>query len=265
MVSGSSLTIGQLAAHTGVTVRAIRHYHARGLLPEPPRDASGYRRYGAPAVVDLVRIKTLADAGVPLARIGQLLDAGPAEFAEAVTAIDQALQARIRQLQRHRRRVARLAQGERLFLPDDIIDILDRLRALGVSEQAVQMERDGWILGSALLAPQLIAAWASQKRAQLDDPGFQRLYLAFDQARDWDPADPRLEQLAARARDWAAGHRDPQAEAPEPSTGLSVAVSLITAQFAEASPALRRLADMAEEQGAATTGRHTPGAAPDRR
>ena len=37
MVSGSSLTIGQLAAHVGVTVRAIRHYHARGLLPEPPR------------------------------------------------------------------------------------------------------------------------------------------------------------------------------------------------------------------------------------
>ena len=26
------LTIGQLAGHTGVTVRAIRHYHQRGLL-----------------------------------------------------------------------------------------------------------------------------------------------------------------------------------------------------------------------------------------
>jgi DNA-binding transcriptional MerR regulator len=264
-VSGSSLTIGQLAACTGVTVRAIRHYHARGLLAEPPRDASGYRRYGAQAVVDLVRIKTLADAGVPLARISQLLDAGPEEFTEAVTAIDQALQARIRQLQRHRRRVARLAQGERLFLPDDIIDILDRLRAMGVSEQAVQMERDAWILGSALLPPKLIAGWASQKRAQLDDPGFQRLYLAFDQARDWDPADPRLEQLAARARDWAAAHRDLQAEAPKPDAGLSVAASLIANQIAEISPALRRLADMGEEQGAATTSGHSPGTAPDRR
>jgi hypothetical protein len=38
------LTIGQLAAYTGVTVRAIRHYHQRGLLAEPGRDASGYRR-----------------------------------------------------------------------------------------------------------------------------------------------------------------------------------------------------------------------------
>ena len=72
------LTIGQLAGHTGVTVRAIRHYHQRGLLAEPERDASGYRRYGATAVVDLIRIKTLSDAGVPLARIQELLTAQPA-------------------------------------------------------------------------------------------------------------------------------------------------------------------------------------------
>jgi hypothetical protein len=43
------LTIGQLAAYAGVTVRAVRHYHQIGLLPEPERDASGYRRYGATA------------------------------------------------------------------------------------------------------------------------------------------------------------------------------------------------------------------------
>ena len=71
------LTIGQLADYAGVTVRAVRHYHQRGLLAEPARDASGYRRYDANAVVDLIRIKTLADAGVPLARIEELLAAGP--------------------------------------------------------------------------------------------------------------------------------------------------------------------------------------------
>ncbi|HUZ52311.1 MAG TPA: MerR family DNA-binding transcriptional regulator [Streptosporangiaceae bacterium] len=48
------LTIGQLAAYAGVTVRAVRHYHQIGLLPEPERDASGYRRYGATAVVSLI-------------------------------------------------------------------------------------------------------------------------------------------------------------------------------------------------------------------
>ena len=69
------LTIGQLAAYAGVTVRAVRHYHQIGLLPEPERDASGYRRYGATAVVSLIKIRTLADAGVPLSQIGRMLDA----------------------------------------------------------------------------------------------------------------------------------------------------------------------------------------------
>ncbi|MGO9079436.1 MAG: MerR family transcriptional regulator [Streptosporangiaceae bacterium] len=245
-MSPSSLTIGQLAAHVGVTVRAIRHYHALGLLPEPARDASGYRRYDAQAVVDLIRIKTLADAGVPLARIGQLLGAEPAEFSEAVTDIGRALAAKIRQLQQHRRRVAQLAQGERLFLADGIVDILERMRAMGVSEQSVRMERDGWILLSAL-SPELAAGWAGQKKAALDDPDFQRLYLAFDQARDWDPADPRLEQLAARALDWVTQHPDMQAEVPEPSAGLSAAAGLIAAKLGQDSPALQHLADMARE------------------
>ena len=85
------LTIGQLAATAGVTVRTVRYYHQVGLLPEPERDASGYRRYGAQAAVDLVRIRTLADAGVPLARVDALLRARPAEFAAAIGDIDSAL------------------------------------------------------------------------------------------------------------------------------------------------------------------------------
>ena len=59
------LTIGQLADYVGVTRRAIRHYHALGLLPEPERTASGYRSYDAQDVVELHRIKVLTDAGVP--------------------------------------------------------------------------------------------------------------------------------------------------------------------------------------------------------
>ncbi|HMO11607.1 MAG TPA: MerR family transcriptional regulator, partial [Actinotalea sp.] len=82
------LTIGELAAYAGVTVRTVRHYHQVGLLPESERDASGYRRYGATAVVQLIRIRTLADAGVPLARIAGMLDADDATFGEAVGRID---------------------------------------------------------------------------------------------------------------------------------------------------------------------------------
>ena len=131
------LTIGQLADYVGVTTRAVRHYHQRGLLPEPERDASGYRRYGAQAVVDLIRIKTLADAGVPLARIQALLGAEPEQFAQGIAQIDRALRTRIRDLQRQRHRIAELAAGDRLFLPDEVVALLDELRRLGVSQREI--------------------------------------------------------------------------------------------------------------------------------
>src|ERR671919_1790671 len=110
------LTISQLAAHVGVTVRSIRHYHQIGLLPEPERDRSGYRSYDAAAVVRLIKIRTLADAGVPLARVQELLDAGPEEFSDGVQEIDKDLRAEIRRLQGTRTRLARLAAGDHLAL-----------------------------------------------------------------------------------------------------------------------------------------------------
>src|SRR5271156_2921025 len=103
------LTISQLAAYAGVTVRAVRHYHQVGLLPEPERDASGYRRYGATAVVSLIKIRTLANAGVPLSSIAELLQAGPAAFGEAVQRIDGRLRDEIGRLETSRKQIAQLA------------------------------------------------------------------------------------------------------------------------------------------------------------
>ena len=80
-------------------------------------------------------------------------------------------------------------------MPADIADLLDRLRAIGVNDQTIQRERDGWILLAAA-APLHVRLWAKEKTASLDDVEFQRLYLAFDQAQEWSPDDPRLEQLA---------------------------------------------------------------------
>ena len=136
------LTISQLASYAGVTVRAVRHYHATGLLPEPERDRSGYRRYDAAAVVELVRIRTLADAGVPLSRVRELLGAGPEEFEAAVQQVDRRLRAEIRERQVHRERIARLAAGDSLALPPEAVAYLERLRAVGVPERMVEAERD---------------------------------------------------------------------------------------------------------------------------
>ena len=169
------LTIGQLATYAGVTIRAVRHYHAVGLLPEPQRDRSGYRRYGAASVLRLIRIRTLAEAGVPLARVHELLDADADTFAAATAVIDGDLRRQVRELQEHRRRIARLASGDSLAVPREVLDYLELVRATGAPEAMVRAERDAWILVAARW-PQRIPAFMADKTAQLADPQVVRLY-----------------------------------------------------------------------------------------
>ncbi|MBT2423711.1 MerR family transcriptional regulator [Streptomyces sp. ISL-22] len=189
------LTIGELASYAGVTVRAVRHYHAKGLLPEPERDHSGYRRYDAGAVVELIKIRTLAEAGVPLGRVRELLQADEEDFAAAIADIDKRLRAEIRERQRHRERIARLASGDGLALPPEVVEYLDRLRALGVDERIVQVERDGWI-PLAALSPERIPEWMARKREQITDPRFVGFYRVLGQALDRTDDDPLLVELA---------------------------------------------------------------------
>ncbi|MFI1284156.1 MerR family transcriptional regulator [Streptomyces sp. NPDC020858] len=226
------LTIGRLAATAGVTVRTVRHYHHVGLLPEPERDASGYRRYSAQAAVDLIRIRTLADAGVPLARIDALLHAQPTEFAAAVADIDAALQRKIDQLTESRRRIAELDSGERLVLPLEVVAILDRMRGLGISERRVRLERDAWILMQAL-DPQVMPQRIRDKNAGFDDPETTRLYLACDRSVDWDPYDPRLDRLIDDLDAWEIEHAG---DGSRPGY-----LKMVSARISEASPAWQRI------------------------
>ena len=265
------LTISQLADYTGVTVRAVRHYHQRGLLPEPERDASGYRRYDADAVLELIRIKALADAGVPLARIRQLLAAGPDEFARAVAEIDKTLAGRIRHIQAQRRRIAQLAAGDRLFVPAEIADLLDRIRNLGISPEAMQIERDSWILLAARY-PGQARNWARAKLTALDDREFQQLYLAYDETYGWDPADPRLEQVADTIVGFAERHR---AEMKRHQVDLEqvsaagpvddpVAMALVLSRTATMPPAWERLDQLCRQKARARGLTMQPGhASPD--
>ncbi|MGH2969028.1 MAG: MerR family transcriptional regulator, partial [Solirubrobacteraceae bacterium] len=79
-----------------MTIKAVRHYHQRGLPAEPPRDSSGYRRYSAEHAIHLIKIKTLAEAGVPLARVKKMLSADSDLFAKGIAGIDRNLRERMR-------------------------------------------------------------------------------------------------------------------------------------------------------------------------
>ena len=68
-----SLRIGELAAKAGVGIEAIRFYEREGLLPEPPRTASGYRQYPGEAVARLRFIQRAKELGFSLKEISELI------------------------------------------------------------------------------------------------------------------------------------------------------------------------------------------------
>lgn len=244
------LTISQLAAYAGVTVRAVRHYHARGLLPEPVRDRSGYRRYDAGDVVALIKIRTLAGAGVPLSRVRELLVAGDQEFAAAVEDVDRRLRAEIRERQCHRERIAQLAAGDSLALPVEVVAYLDRMRELGFPDRLIKIERDSWILIAAQM-PDQVPGLMALKRGQIEHETLRQLYLDVVDLVDCAPDDPRLPSLADRVVAFleAVIAEVGDADEPEEYQISEDLVALLDAAFVEYLPCAPRLLALLEERG----------------
>jgi Hg(II)-responsive transcriptional regulator len=67
------LTISQLAKQAQVNVETVRYYERRGLLPQPPRRASGYRQYSPDDLAYLQFIRRAQTLGFSLKEIAELL------------------------------------------------------------------------------------------------------------------------------------------------------------------------------------------------
>ena len=68
------MRMGKVAGQAGVNVQTLRYYERRGLLPEPERQASGYREYD-PDTIPLVRfIRRAQELGFTLVEIAELVD-----------------------------------------------------------------------------------------------------------------------------------------------------------------------------------------------
>jgi DNA-binding transcriptional MerR regulator len=194
------LTIGQAATFVGVTIKTVRHYHRLGLVAEPERDGSGYRRYRSADLLRLVQVRTLAGAGVPLAEIGDLLDADPERFATALDDVRRRLTERIEDLIARRGTLHRLAHGDRVLLPDRACAVLDRLAELGFQPEYVAGQREALVLARALI-PEIFESFLTRLEHSLDDPEFVELTKRGWDAMSWDPDDPRIEELASALSD----------------------------------------------------------------
>ena len=169
-VSGADETGGvvgwstsQLADLAGTTLRTIRHYHDVGLLPEPERRANGYKSYGVPHLVRVLRIRRLTDLGLSLPQIADLGD-GDEHPREALRELDTELAAQIDRLQRVRAELALVLSQES---PTDLpLDIAAKIAEADLSPP----DRSLTVVLAQLLSPETLIKYAETLKDYSKDP-----------------------------------------------------------------------------------------------
>jgi DNA-binding transcriptional MerR regulator len=137
----------ELARLAGVTVRALRHYHHEGVLPEPERGSNGYREYRVSDLVRVLRIRRLAAVGIPLDEMSSLLDGEPADAGDLLDTLDAELAAQIDRLTAQRSLIARLrATDAAPDVPPELAPHLAVLAAAGGPAGLASMDRDQSVL-----------------------------------------------------------------------------------------------------------------------
>ncbi|MEU9094457.1 MerR family transcriptional regulator [Streptomyces sp. NPDC048428] len=131
MNGDTHLSIGELARRTGLTVKTVRTYSDRGIVPPAGRTPAGYRRYGPDAVARLQLVRTLRALGLDLSAIREAMerDTPPAELAAAHA---EALGVQIRVLSV--RRAVLMAAARRESTPEEM-DLMHRLATLSEEER----------------------------------------------------------------------------------------------------------------------------------
>ncbi|MFE3720039.1 MerR family transcriptional regulator [Streptomyces cyaneofuscatus] len=212
--------IGDAAAFAGTTPRAIRHYHATGLLPEPERGGDGRRRYGHQDMIRLLWIRRMAGAGIALDDIRDALtadtgtagddrgdggsDGGDVDGGDGIALIlerlENSLAAQEAVLRRQRTAVQRMrAKGSRMGLLSDVVT--DRFKSLpegslrqGELDTLLVTERIFGPLGAAVQATRFIAL-ATRPALREESDRADAAEEALDDTVAVD--DPRVARVAA--------------------------------------------------------------------
>ncbi|MGC0387273.1 MerR family transcriptional regulator [Streptomyces sp. SAI-129] len=128
--------IGELAEGAGVTVKTVRFYSDRGLLPEASRSAGGHRRYGPQALDRLRLIRSLRALGLGVPEVRRIVDEGHAEGGAgggsgAGGALEAAVAGRLREVGSELRALRWREAALRLVQEAPPGEQADRLRLVG--------------------------------------------------------------------------------------------------------------------------------------
>lgn len=201
------LTVKQLAAISGVTVRTLHHYDEIGLLKPAHIGANGYRYYGRAEMLRLQRILFHRELGVPLGDIPGLLDMEGAD--------------QVGVLLRHREKLA--AERERFRV---LIETIDRTVAdlkgetpmpnadlyQGFSAEK-QAEYEAWLIERygdpmkddiARSRNVMAKMTETESHAVMDELRDIETALSEGMKRGLDPAADAIDRVIARHRAWVA-------------------------------------------------------------
>ncbi|WP_078600487.1 MerR family transcriptional regulator [Streptomyces violens] len=221
-------SIGELAEQAGVTVKTVRFYSDRGLLPETARSAGGHRRYGPEALDRLRLIRSLRTLDLPVPDVGRVLEREDA----LGDVLEDVVAGQLREL------------GPRLAALRWREAALHLLRDCAPEERPERLR----LLGS-VTAPPSTAAPARFWRSWLPARVPARLASAIvDTSIPQPPADPTPAQVLAFARLHAllagiphpgADYCQPAHHRPELGYDLGILYDGLTEAAALAAPALR--------------------------
>lgn len=110
-----AMTIGKLAKALGVNVETIRYYQRRGLIEEPQRPMTGYRKYTAHTIARMHFIRRAQQLGFSLADIEKLIKLDHGRNCREVRLIAEdkhsALERQIAELERMRGSLQKLIEA----------------------------------------------------------------------------------------------------------------------------------------------------------
>ena len=152
----------EIAELAGTSLRAVRHYHEVGLLPEPERRSNGYKQYGVAHLVRVLRIKRLTDLGFSLSQIAAMGEDDD-HPAAALRTLDAELAATIERLQR-----ARVELG--LILSQSVPTDLPPELAPAARSDLSDADRSFVVVLSRVMGPQRMQAYADMLQDLPDDP-----------------------------------------------------------------------------------------------
>ncbi|MBQ0967998.1 MerR family transcriptional regulator [Streptomyces sp. RK23] len=192
--------IGDAAAFAGTTPRAIRHYHAIGLLPEPERGADDRRRYGYDDMIRLLWIRKMAAVGIALEDIRATFEPGT-DIEQSLARLEESLAAQAAVIERRRAAVRNWREsGDPLGLLSPLVT--GRVRHLPPGslrrsdlDTLLVTERIFGPLGAALQADRFIVL-ATHPELRAEDDRLTEAETALDDSVD--PDDPRVEEIAAQ-------------------------------------------------------------------